>query len=154
MPRVLHIERAAFFVLCTAGAALAGCDPGGAPSYGVDQGSAIVPDETDEAIESAGPTSLGEPIDGPEEITPLCQSQFFGADPLSLEQSARSCSYALAFSVLNPANVVVKIAGQARASGDDLDGWLLADGTTVLLLGLACDEAMAGADVELSALCE
>jgi hypothetical protein len=154
MPRVLHIERAAFFALCAAGAALAGCDPGGGPTFGVDQGSAVVADEADEAIESAGPISLGEAIDGPEEITPACQSQFFGADPLSLEPSARSCSYAFASSVLNPANVVVKIAGQPRASGDDLDGWLLADGTTVLLLGLACDDALAGAEVELSALCE
>jgi hypothetical protein len=153
MPRV-HIERAVFFALCAAGAALAGCGQGGGPSLSVDRGSAVVPDEADDAIESAAPISLGEPIDGPEEITPVCQSQFFGTDPLSLEQSARSCSHALAVSVLNPANVLVKIAGQSRASGDDQDGWVLANGTTVLLLGLACDDVMAGADLELSALCE
>jgi hypothetical protein len=112
-----------------------------------DFGNAVVPDGSDDTKSA--------PIDGPEEVTPLCQSQFFGADPLSLEASPRSCSYTLAVSVLNPANIIVKIAGVARASGDDENGWeLLADGTTLLLLGSACDDVLAGADVELSALCE
>ncbi|HTU61504.1 MAG TPA: hypothetical protein VMF89_23775 [Polyangiales bacterium] len=151
MPRV-YSQRVAYFALGAACAALAGCSSGAGPTLGVDRGSAIVPDDPSAA---AQPDSRGEPIDGPEEILPVCQSQFFGADPLALEQSARSCSFALTSAVLNPANVVVEIAGQARAAGDAENGWqLLADGSTVLLLGVACDDVLAGADVELSALCE
>lgn len=147
MPRV-HMERAALFAVSAAASALSGCASGGGSGspYGTDRGAAVVdePDETKSA-----------PIDGPEDTPPICQAQFFGADPLSLEQSAPSCSYSLAVSVLNPANVVVKIGGAARASGSEEDGWeLLADGTTVLLLGAACDDVLAGAGVELLALCE
>ncbi len=153
MPRV-QIERAALCALCAVCAAFAACAEDSAPALSSAQDPSVLPDEPD-GVPAVAPRSLGAPIDGPEEAPPVCQSQFFGADPLADEQSVRSCSYALASAVLNPANVLVKIAGQARAAGDDENGWaLLADGTTVLLLGLACDDVLAGADMELSALCE
>jgi hypothetical protein len=148
------LERAAFIAFSAAAAALSGCGQGASPSYDVDRGSAVV-DEMDDESKGAQGDARGAPIDGPEEVTPFCQSQFFGMDPLADEPAARSCSYALLVSVLNPANVVVEISGAARASGSEEDGWqLLADGTTVLLLGAACDEVLAGADLALSAFCE
>ena len=148
MPRVK--SKRTLFVLCAASAALAACADEPGPALGVDRGSATVPDDPDDGSGSA-PVQA---IDGPEDVPPLCQSQFFGADPLSLEANARSCSFALAVAVQNPGNVQVQIGGQPRAAGDEENGWLLVDGSTVLLLGLACDDALAGADVELSALCE
>jgi hypothetical protein len=87
--------------------------------------------------------------------TPFCQSQFFGKDALDPKQDQPSCSHALTVAVLNPANVVVTIAGRAWASGDSENGWqLAADGMTVQLLGSACDDVLGGADLQLAALCE
>jgi hypothetical protein len=120
-------------------------------TFGTDQGSATISDGTS----VAAPGALSSPIDEVDDGASVCQSELFASDPLSAEANTPSCTATLAISVLNPANVVVKIAGQVRAPGDSEDGWqLLADGTTVLLFGLACDDVLAGADLELSALCE
>lgn len=148
-----QIERAAFCALCAVGGVFAACADDATPALSSTEDPSVLPDEPD-AMAADAPKSLGAPIDGPEQAPPVCQSQFFGADPLAEEQAARSCSYSFASAVLNPGNVLVKIAGQPRAAGDDENGWALADGTTLLLLGLACDEVLAGADLELSALCE
>jgi hypothetical protein len=148
----LQIERVALCALC------AGCGwyqeasstERGAPQLTVDKGSATTSDDV------ADTTPDLERVAGDElDATPVCQSRLFAFDPLATEATSPSCTHDLAFPVVNRANILVKIAGQVRAPGDSQDGWLvLDDGMTVLLLGQACDDVLAGADLELSALCE
>jgi hypothetical protein len=154
MPRV-HIERVAFCALCAAcgWVDVEHSTERAKPAqtlYETDQGSATIAEGTSDGA----PGTLSSPIDEVDDGSTVCQSLRFASDPLSAEANTPSCTASLTTSVLNPSNVLVKIAGKACASGSE-DGWqLLEDGVTVLLLGLACDDVLAGADLELSALCE
>lgn len=149
MPRV-HFQRLTFFALCAAcgwGACSAEPEQDG---LSTDDSNVTIGDDG----ELGGPSSSPD-LNDVEESIAFCQSQFFGKDALDPEEGLPSCSQSLAVAVLNPANVVVTVAGQVRASGDSENGWqLAADGMTVQLLGTACDDVLGGADLQLAALCE
>lgn len=149
MPRV-HIERVAFCALC---AACGSAEQAAVPTTR-DDNSATIGEQSDPDAD-AGSSTAYDPSGDAEPSVLFCQSQFYGADPLSSEETPRSCSHTLRVSVLNPANVSVKVGDRFRTPGDSEDGWQLEpDAMTVVLLGAACEDVLGGANLELSALCE